>query len=151
MARMHARRRGVSASKRPMRKDKPEWVSLGPKELEKIIVDLAKDGNSSAKIGLVLRDQYGIPSVRPITNKSILTILEDNDLKPDIPEDIANLMKKAVALNEHLKLNKKDLHNKRSLHLTEAKIIRLQKYYKKKGVLPKTWKYSLKTAKLYVE
>jgi small subunit ribosomal protein S15 len=148
---MHARRRGVSASKRPMRKDKPEWVTLGPKELEKIIIDLAKEGNTSAKIGLVLRDQYGIPSVRPITKKSILTILEDNGLKPEIPEDIANLMKKAVALSEHLKLNKKDLHNKRSLHLTEAKIIRLQKYYKKRGVLPATWKYSLKTAKLYVE
>ena len=151
MARMHARRRGVSASRRPLRKEKPEWVSLEPDEVVEIVVSLAKEGNSTAKIGLMLRDQYGIPSVKQITNKSILTILEENELKPDIPEDIANLMKKAVKLNEHLQLNKRDLHNKRSLQLIEAKIVRLQNYYKKKGLLPEGWKYSLKTAKLYVE
>ncbi len=148
---MHARRRGRSGSSRPVRKDKPDWVSLDSEEIEKIIVDMTKEGHSSAKIGLVLRDQYAVPSVKSLTNKSITTIIKENDLKPEIPEDITNLMKKAVKLNAHLELNKKDLHNKRSLRLTEAKITRLQKYYKKKGVLPQTWKYSLKTAKLYVE
>jgi len=43
------------------------------------------------------------------------------------------------------------LKNKRSLQLTEAKISRLSKYYKKTGKLSKGWKYNPEKAKLLVE
>jgi small subunit ribosomal protein S15 len=60
-------------------------------------------------------------------------------------------MRKAVNIGDHLSENPKDLHNRRSLELIEAKIRRLMRYYKKKGVLPEDWQYNLKTAKLLVE
>ena len=59
-------------------------------------------------------------------------------------------MRKAVRLGEHLKLNSKDVHNTRALRLTEAKILRLVKYYRLNKVIPDDWKYSLANAKLLV-
>ena len=57
-------------------------------------------------------------------------VLKEKDISPQLPEDLTNLMRKAVKLGEHLKINNKDVHNTRSLRLTEAKILRLAKYYR---------------------
>ena len=148
---MHARRRGRSGSTRPILTEKPEWVPLGSKEIEEQIVRMAKDGISSSRIGLVLRDQYGVPSVKLSMGKSITKVMEENDLVPKLPEDLVSLMKKAINLNAHVTENHKDNSNKRSLHLIEAKIRRLTKYYKKTGILPVDWKYSIKTAELQIQ
>lgn len=69
MARMHARKRGRSGSKRPVRKEVPEWVQYTPEQVEQLVVELAKKGYQSAQIGLILRDTYGIPDVKLITGK----------------------------------------------------------------------------------
>ncbi|NYT11158.1 MAG: 30S ribosomal protein S15 [Methanomassiliicoccales archaeon] len=151
MARMHARRRGRSGSTRPILTEKPEWVPLGSEEIEEQIVRMAKDGISSSRIGLVLRDQYGVPSVRLSVGKSITDVMRENDLVPKLPEDLVSLMKKAINLNSHMTENHKDISNKRSLQLIEAKIRRLTKYYKKTGVIPADWKYSIKTAELQIQ
>ncbi len=151
MARMHSRKRGRSGSTKPVIKDKPLWVKYSKKEVEQIIIKLAKEGLTSAKIGLKLRDVYGIPDAKIITGKKISKILEENNLMPEIPFDLLDLMRKSVKIRKHLESNNKDLKNKRSLQLTEAKILRLSKYYKKKGKLPKNWKYNPEKAKLLVE
>jgi small subunit ribosomal protein S15 len=78
-------------------------------------------------------------------------ICEEKGIKFELPEDMSNLMKRAVELHEHVKLNKKDLHNLRGQHLIESKIRRLAKYYKREGILPPTWAYSLSAATLQVE
>jgi small subunit ribosomal protein S15 len=151
MARMHSRRRGKSGSTKPLRTEPPDWVTIPQKEIVDIIVKLAKAGTSSAKIGLVLRDQYGIPSVRLVMGKSLLKIIKENEVMPKIPEDLSSLMKKAVNLSRHLQKMPKDLHNKRNLYLIEAKIRRLVKYYHRMDRLDKSWLYSLDNAKLLVE
>jgi small subunit ribosomal protein S15 len=151
MARIHARKKGKSSSNRPYRADVPEWTNLKQKELEKMVIKLADEGHSTSVIGMKLRDQFGVPSIKIATGKSVLQILAENKRSPKLPEDLRNLMKKAVNLGEHLEENRKDLHNKRALALTEAKIRRLMRYYKKKGTLPSDWIYNLKSAKLLVE
>jgi len=55
--------------------------------------------------------------------------LEENDLKTELPEDLDNIVKKAIGLQKHLKVNKKDNRNIRSLELIEAKVHRLSVYY----------------------
>lgn len=151
MARMHAKKRGKSSSTRPYLTENPKWVKPKPKEIEDLVVRFSKEGLSSALVGLRLRDQHGVPSVRLATGKSISQILMENELTPSLPEDLANLMRKAVHLNAHLKTNPKDLHNKRGLHLIEAKIRRITKYYIRTGVMPKDWKYSIETAELQLK
>lgn len=151
MARIHARKKGKSSSTRPYRPEHPGWVVMKPKEIERAVLRLADEGYSTSVIGMKLRDQYGVPSVKLCTGKSILKILAENNRAPKLPEDLKNLMKKAVNLGEHLAENPKDLHNRRALELTEVKIRRLMRYYKGRGTLPKDWNYDLKTAKLLVE
>lgn len=151
MAKMHTRRKGKSGSRRPMIKENPDWVTLSADEIVDHIVKLAQDGTSSAKIGLILRDQYGVPNVKLATGKSLTEIRTEQNVSTSLPEDLTNLIVKAITLSNHLKENRGDLHNKRSLNLIESKIRRLEKYYKGTGVLPRDWKYSIKTAELLLK
>lgn len=151
MARMHARRRGSSSSTRPLRTSNPEWVPIDSAEIGNLVGKMAKEGLSSAQIGTRLRDQYGVPNVKLATGKSVLSLMKESGVKMEFPEDLRNLMKRAVRLSLHLSTRPKDLHNLRRLHLMEAKIRRLVKYYHGTGSLPKDWRYSLESAKLLVE
>jgi len=148
---MHSRKKGKSGSTRQAKKVKPSWVRYSSKETEQLVVKLAKTGKSSSEIGLVLRDTYGIPDVKTITKKKISNIMVDNKLKPRLPEDLTNLIKKHIAIMAHMESNKKDMGGKRGYRLTESKIRRLIRYYKGKGVLPSDWNYDSKKAKLLVE
>ena len=149
MARIHARHRGRSGSSPQTRKENPKW-SPKAKDVEKEIIKMSSEGLSTSQIGIALRDTHAVPSVKLATGKSILKILQENKVSPSLPEDLTNLMRKAVRLGEHLKVNNKDNHNTRALRLTEAKILRLVKYYRSNDVIPRDWKYSLANAKLLV-
>jgi small subunit ribosomal protein S15 len=143
---MPKQEKGKAHSTRPVSRRPPSWCKYQPEEVEAFVIKLAKDGHSLSKIGTILRDQYAIPLVKPITGKSISDILESAGLAPSMPEDLANLIKKAQNLAVHMEKNKKDLHNKRSLQVIEARIYKLSRYYKRNGVLPPKWKYEAKVA-----
>ena len=130
------RKKGKSHSTRPVSKRPPSWCSYTPEEVEALVVKLAEEGHPPSMIGIILRDQYGVPLVKPITGKSITRILKEKGLLKPIPEDLENLLKKASRLRAHLEKHRKDYHNKRALQLIEARIHRLEKYYKRKGVIP---------------
>lgn len=130
---------------------KPEWVEYSTEEIEELILKLNKEGKSTSMIGIVLRDQYGIPSVKAVTGQKITKILEKHDHSLDYPEDLMNLIRKAVNVREHLEENPKDIHTKRGLRIIESKIRRLVKYYTREGVLPEGWRYDPKTAALLVK
>lgn len=149
MARMYSRKKGKSGSKKPLQKT-AKWVDYKPEEVEDLVIKYAKQGLQSAKIGSILRDQYGVPSVKVVTKKTIAQILKENDLYSKLPEDLFNLLKRVVELRVHLEKNKKDYQSYRGLELTESKVRRLAKYYIRKGLLPKGWKYDPEQAKLLI-
>ena len=144
MARMHTRRKGQSGSKRPSTLRVPEWMEKekNAEWVESKVIELAKAGNTPSMIGMVMRDQYGIPLIKVITGKSVLQILRENDLQRRVPEDLRNMIATAARVRRHLEENKKDFVSKRALQLVESKIHRLSKYYRKKRVLSADWKYS---------
>ena len=148
MGRVHTHRHGKSHSIRPTVLTSPSWVSQNPKQIEELVAKYAKEGFSPSQIGIKLRDQHAIPLVRSITKKGIIQILDENKLKPEIPEDLDNIVKKAIRLQKHLKSNKGDYRNVRSLELIEAKVHRLTVYYKRIGQLDKNWKYKSVIAQL---
>jgi len=150
MARRYSGKHGKHGSKKPVNKAKPTWVSYADKEIEQLVVKLAKAGKTTSQIGLMLRDSYGIPDVKVITGKKITKIVEENKLLPNIPEDVTALMKKEISLMKHLEKNKHDMTAKRGLQLTESKIHRLSKYYKRINKLPKDWKYDKESIKLII-
>jgi small subunit ribosomal protein S15 len=151
MARIYSRTRGKSGSKKPPVKKVHDWEPLKKKEVETLIVELAKQRNSSATIGILLRDKYGIPDVKTATGKSVSQIMKENSVYPEMPEDMMSLLRKAVRIREHLDQNKADKHTKRGLGNLESRIRRLGKYYVRKGDLPEGWKYSPEEAKLIVQ
>lgn len=153
MARMYAGRKGKSGSTKPHGEGSPEWSNTDAKAVTELIVELGKAGHSSAAIGTILRDQHAVPDVRSVLGgKRIGAVLLENDIGGTYPEDMMNLMRKAVAIIDHIGSgNHKDIHNKRSLELTEAKIRRLAKYYIGEGRLASDWKYKREQLRLMVE
>ena len=151
MARIQARVKGKSGSKKPLDSKIPKWVEKKPKEIIALVEKLAKQDLSSSQIGLNLRDSYGVPNVKLITGKSISEILKNAKMTGMVPEDLKNLIKRAITIRKHLTLNRKDKFSIRGLQLTEAKIRRIQKYYKSKGVLPEDWNYHPDRAELLVD
>lgn len=150
MARMHARKRGKSGSvKKPFR-PVPEGLSVTPAEVEDLVVDLYRQGNSPSIIGVILREKHMVPDVKAVCNKSIVGILKENNVVMELPEDLLSLIKTAVRLIRHGKSNKRDIYNKTRLEWTESKIRRLVRYYRKQGVLPANWRYSRESVELIV-
>ncbi|OYT31628.1 MAG: 30S ribosomal protein S15 [Thermofilum sp. ex4484_79] len=136
-----SKEKGQSHSTRPARVGVPSWVRYTPTDVEELVISLYKKGYPPSMIGTILRDSYGIPLVKMVTGKKIMEILKEHGIQPEIPEDLYNLIKRAARVRRHLEEHPKDYHSKRGLQLIEAKIYRLAKYYKRKGVLPKDWKY----------
>lgn len=145
---MPKQEKGRSHSVRPVSKRSPSWCKYEPEEVEALVVKLAREGESTSRIGTILRDQHGIPLAKPITGKSITNLLKEADMAPSIPEDLGMLLRKAARLSTHLDRNKMDLANKRSLQVIEARIYKLSRYYKKKSVLSSDWKYQHKVASI---
>lgn len=151
MARMHSRKKGISKSTKPVKKITPSWVKYKPKEIEMLISKLAKEGKKPSQIGLYLRDVYGIPDVKTVTEKNITQIMKEKDLSLELPEDLLSLIRKAALLKKHLEDNHKDFEAKRGLTLTESKIRRLAKYYKASKKIDSTWKYDPSKISFYAE
>ena len=148
MGRVHSHRHGKSHSVRPVSPSTPTWIKQTTNEIEELVVKYSKEGLNPSEIGIKLRDQYAIPLTIQIVKKSVTEILEQKGVRPEMPEDLNNLVTKALGLQKHLRANKSDRRNVRSLELLEAKVHRLSSYYKEIGRIPKTWKYKAVIAQL---
>jgi len=129
----------------------PRWVRFKKADVEDLIINLAKEKHSSAVIGTILRDQYGIPDSKLVTGKSITKIMKENKLYPHMPEDMLNMLKQAVELRAHLERHKGDANSIKALSHLESKIRRIGKYYSREGIIEKSWKYDPEKAKLLVQ
>ena len=151
MARMHSKGKGTSGSSKPNIDTAPSWSESDKGTVEELIIKYANEGHSSAKIGTLLRDMHAVPDVRLVMGERISQTLSRNDLESKYPEDMMNLMRKALSLIDHLSNNKKDLHNRRQLELCESRLRRLSRYYVGTGRIPSTWAYKRDQLRLMVE
>jgi small subunit ribosomal protein S15 len=146
---MHTRRRGSSSSDKPVADDPPEWSDVDADDVEARIVELAEQGYEPSQIGMKLRDEgvkgTPIPNVKLATGKKVTEILDEHDAGSELPEDLRNLMERAIRLREHMEANPQDAQNKRALQNTESKIRRLVKYYRG-GELDEEFTYSYDVA-----
>ncbi len=148
---MHSRRKGKAGSNRPVKKTRPAWTPVKQKEIELLVVKLAKEGKTASQIGITLRDSYGVPDARVFLGKRVTKVLKEKGVAKDLPESLMALIRKSVKIRKHLEENHKDMPALRGLQLTESKIKRLVKYYKEQKVLPLDWKYDAKSIRLYIE
>jgi len=148
MARIHSHRHGKSHQTRPPSRSTPNWVTATPEEAKTVALKLAKDGVTPSKIGQTLRDDYGVPLLKPLVGKSLGRVLSEGKAAPKVPQDLQDLIERAHRVQKHLQSHKSDRKNVHSLELVEAKIYRLSKYYKAKGVLPSDFRYTAVVAQL---
>lgn len=141
MSRMHKEAHGSSGSSKPIEKNNPDWVEFEEDEIIEIVLELREDGYDPAEIGLRLRDQYGIPSVKQATGKKLTEILEENDAAPEVPEDLNNLIEKAESIQDHLDENEGDEQADRQMELTKAKIRKVADFHRENGNIPEDWEY----------
>ena len=151
MARLHSKKKGKSGTKRPKSGTAPEWTALGAPELKETILKMSREGIPPSKIGLLLRDQYGVPNLRASLGMTVKEFLVKEKVASEYPEDLLNLIRKAVRMTGHIKASKNDTHNKVKLLHVESKINRLVKYYSDRGELPSGWKYDREKAALLVK
>ncbi len=105
-------------------KNKEKSKKLTQKEFEEKVLELAKKGLMSEKIGEELRRQ----GIHPKNyKKKISQILED---KYTIP-DIKNIETKLGKIRKHFEKNKKDKRAMRERERIAAQLRRAKKYFKK--------------------
>jgi small subunit ribosomal protein S13e len=147
---MHTPGKGISKSALPYKRTPASWVKQTAADVEDRVCKFAKKGLTPSQIGVILRDSQGIAQVKSVTGSKILRILKKNGLAPAIPEDLYQLVKKAVAIRKHLGIFRKDKDSKFRLILVESRIHRLARYYRGARKLEANWKYEAATASALV-
>jgi small subunit ribosomal protein S15 len=92
--------------------EKPGWVKMKPAEVEKIVVELAKEGKTPAQIGLILRDKHGVPKAK-LLGKRIKDILTENKVEYKSDQNI--IEGHIEPLKAHILKNKHDYTASRAL------------------------------------
>ena len=64
MGRMHSKVKGLSSSALPYKRSAPSWCKTSPQDVIEQISKLARKGMTPSSIGVLLRDQSGVPQVR---------------------------------------------------------------------------------------
>jgi small subunit ribosomal protein S13e len=151
MGRMHSNGKGISKRCLPYRRRSPTWLDVSIDDLCEQIVTLAKKGLRPSAIGTLLRDQHGVPQVKSVTGSKVLRILKKYGAAPTLPEDLYHMIKTALSIRKHLEKNRKDRDSKFRLILTESRIHRLARYYRRVGQLAPNWRYESSTASALVQ
>jgi ribosomal protein S15P/S13E len=107
-----------------MTKTKTEWVKKKPEEIEKLIVELAQKNTPPEKIGLILRDQHGIPKAK-IFGKKINQVLKENEII--VHSEMNNIEKKENNLRKHFEKHKHDYYAQRKIVQHSQKINKIKK------------------------
>lgn len=111
---------------------KPVWLKYTETEVKEIIFRIVEKNPeiTSEKIGLILRDNYGIPKTRVYGFKISQVLRENNNYKSP---DLNNLREKAEKLKKHIIKNKGDKKTGRSLIITKAKLKKVESYLAEKN------------------
>jgi small subunit ribosomal protein S15 len=104
---------------------KPTWVKMKEPEMKKVIAELAEK-HSPSQIGLVLRDQYGIPTTK-VFGKKLKAYLTELGIERN--EDLENAEKKVDKMKEHLKTNITDRKAKHKLQRAQSRLNITRKYF----------------------
>lgn len=104
---------------------KPTWIKMEEPELKKTILELSEK-YAPSQIGIILRDQYGIPTTK-VFGKKLKAYLEELGIERN--EDLENAENKVTALKEHLKNNVTDRSAKHKLQHAQSRLNITKKYF----------------------
>lgn len=117
------------ASKKPSKENseaEKQNEKLSLDDIEKIVITLGKEGNSPAKIGLVLKEKHGISNIK-LLGKKISKILKEANIK--YKTDFDSVAEKLVRIEKHFAKNKQDKRAKRDIVKYVSRKKRLNLYH----------------------
>ena len=94
------------------KEDKKMPERMKAEEIESLVVELAKQGNSPAKIGQILKEKHGIHKIS-VLGKKITKILKQHKIQ--YPTDLDFVSKKIKSLENHYAKNKQDKKTEREI------------------------------------
>ena len=104
-------------------KKTPERAKI--EDIEQVVIDLGKKGNTPSQIGMILRDKYGVAKIK-LLGKKISKILKEN--KIEHKDDFKFVEEKMKRIETHFNQNKQDKRAKRDI----VKYVSLKKKLSKK-------------------
>jgi len=107
---------------------KPVWLKMTETELKEIIVKLSEK-YQPAEIGLILRDQYGVPTTK-VYGKKLSEYLKEAG--KETSHEQKNIEHKVEKMKEHLKTNITDKKTKHKLQKAQSKLNAVKKYSEKR-------------------
>ncbi|RMD45588.1 30S ribosomal protein S15 [Candidatus Pacearchaeota archaeon] len=107
---------------------KPSWLKLSEPKLKELIAQLAEKHPPSV-IGHILRDQYGVPTVR-VYGKKLGDYLRELGIERN--EDLENAQRKVERIKEHLKSNITDRKAKHKLQKAQSRLNVLRRYFSRR-------------------
>jgi len=120
------KKKTAKTEEKSVKKEKEEKKAKETKtdnEVEGKVLELAKKGLTSEKIGLELKKQ-GI-FVKKATGKRISHLLKEKGI--EMNPDLINLSRNVEKLKKHLSIHKHDFKAKRSILIKEANLNKLKK------------------------
>ncbi len=93
-------------------RQKPRLASMKLAALEELVVTLARKGESLSRIGMILRDQYGVPGAR-LLGKRISRILREHGIPYQTEKIIVE--KRVARLRGHIEKHRHDYVAPRAL------------------------------------
>jgi ribosomal protein S15P/S13E len=111
--------------------EKPLWLKYTQEEVKAIIIKLANKGLTAEKIGLVLRDQYGIPKIS-LLNLKMKKVLEEKEKYQE--PNIINLKNQVNKIIEHTKRHNHDQVARRALIINKSQLKKREDYQKESEI-----------------
>lgn len=109
-----------------MKHPKPVWLKMTEEEMKKLILELS-ERNQPAQIGLILRDQYGVPTTK-VFGKKLSAYLKEAGKNEFF--EVKNIERKVDKIKEHMKNNGQDKKAKHKFQKANSKLNALRKYAK---------------------
>jgi small subunit ribosomal protein S15 len=106
-----------------METDKPKWIKMKEPELKKTILELSEK-YAPSQIGIILRDQYGIPTTK-VFGKKLKAYLKELGIERN--EKLENSENKFERMKEHLKNNVTDRKAKHKFQKAQSRLNKLKK------------------------
>ena len=106
---------------------KPIWLKYTDQEVKEIILKIVEKQPelTSEKIGLILRDNYGIPKTK-IYGFSISKVLKEANKYKN--PDLSNMQTKVAKLEKNVAKNKQDKRTGRALIINKARLKKIEDY-----------------------
>jgi|SRR3989344_3868729 len=114
--------------KKPLTNDREKAENI-----EQIVIDLANQGHTPSKIGIILKEKYDIAKIK-LLGKKITKILKEN--KISYKTDLDMVSKKLSKIEKHYEKNKQDKRAKREIVRFVGLKKKIQRYQDKKAPMP---------------